>query len=128
MAKSTWGNIRVRQDLIDRMTKALHTPELQREGFTNIAQFTDSIIRKSLSAVEDKRFEHINMYEDHVKILDNHIGRHGRIISIYYKKGMDPICEYCENSVCIHIQYAWEIDSVRAILKQHGFKPPPAQL
>lgn len=125
MAKNTsWGNVRVRQDLIDRMTKALHTAELQREGFTNVAQLTDNIIRKALASLEDKRFEHINMYEDHVKILDNHIGRQGRIISVYYKENMDPICEYCEDSDCVHIQYAWEISAVRDILKQHGFKPP----
>lgn len=125
MAKNTsWGNVRVRQDLIDRMTKALHTAELQREGFTNVAQLTDNIIRKALASLESKRFEHINMYEDHVKILDNHIGRQGRIISVYYKENMDPICEYCEDSDCVHIQYAWEIGAVRDILKQHGFKPP----
>ena len=125
MAKNTsWGNVRVRQDLIDRMTKALHTAELQREGFTNVAQLTDNIIRKALASLEAKRFEHINMYEDHVKILDNHIGRQGRIISVYYKENMDPICEYCEDSDCVHIQYAWEIGAVRDILKQLGFKPP----
>ena len=125
MAKNTsWGNVRVRQDLIDRMTKALHTAELQREGFTNVAQLTDNIIRKALASLEAKRFEHINMYEDHVKILDNHIGRQGRIISVYYKENMDPICEYCEDSDCVHIQYAWEISAVRDILKQHGFKSP----
>ena len=123
-----WGNIRVRQDLIDRVVKCMNSAEGKRYGYTNISQYTDHVLRAALAELEDKRFEHVNMYEDHVKILDNHIGHQGRILSVYFSHGSNPVCDYCESDECVHVQYAWEIDGVREILKKHGFKPPLSRI
>ena len=80
-----WGSIRVRQDLIDRVAKALASEEAKRAGFTNISHYTDHVLREAVADLENKRFEHVNMYEDHIKILDNRIGRQGRILSVYFR-------------------------------------------
>lgn len=129
MKKPTdWGSVRVRQDLIDRMARALNTEHVRQEGFTNVAQFTDHVIREALATLENKRFQHINKYEDHVKILDNRIGKMGRIVSVYYREGLNPVCDYCEESACVHVQYAWELDDVRSALIERGLRPPPARL
>ncbi len=123
-----WGSIRVRQDLIDRVAKALHTEEAQRDGFTNVSQYTDHVLREAVSDLESKRFEHVNMYDDHVKILDNRVGRQGRILSVYFRRDTNPMCDYCEESDCVHVQYAWEIDGVRRMLEQHGLRPPSSRV
>ena len=122
-----WGSIRVRQDLIDRVAKALNTEEAKRDGFTNVSQYTDHVLREAVSELESKRFEHVNMYEDHVKILDNRAGRQGRILSVYFRREAGPMCDYCEESDCVHVQYAWEIDDVQRILEQHGLRPPSSK-
>lgn len=127
-ASGRWGSVRVRQDLIDRVAKALNTAEAKREGFTNISQYTDHVLREALAEMERQRFEHVNMYEDHVKVLDNHIGNQGRIVAIYFKHDIGPMCDYCEMPDCVHIQYAWEIGDVREVLERRGLKPPESRL
>lgn len=123
-----WGSIRVRQDLIDRVAKALASEEAKRAGFTNISHYTDHVLREAVADLENKRFEHVNMYEDHVKILDNRIGRQGRILSVYFRHDAEPVCDYCEESDCVHIQYAWEMGSVRKMLEMRGLRPPPSRI
>ena len=124
---SKWGNIRMRQDLIDRLSKILEVNEVKTDGFTNISQFVDHILRKTIEDME-KQMEHLNMYDDHVKIMDRKLGKLGRIVSVYFKKENSPWCDYCEEPDCIHVQYAWEIADVRKILKKHGFSPPPSRV
>ena len=124
---SRWGNIRIRQDLIDRLSKILELKEVKTDGFTNISQFTDYVLRKAIDDME-KQMEHLNMYDDHVKIIDRKLGKLGRIVSVYFKKGNKPWCDYCRESDCIHVQYAWEIADARKILEKYGFSPPPSRV
>ena len=58
--------------------------EAKKDGITNVAQFVDLALREKLEKFERRQFEHINMHEDHVKILDNKLGRTGRIVSVYF--------------------------------------------
>ena len=70
----------------------------------------------------------VQLVDDHVKIMDNKLGKLGRIVSVYFKKENSPWCDYCEEPDCIHVQYAWEIADVRKILEKYGFSPPPSRV
>ena len=124
--KTKWGNIRIRQELINRLSKILEIKAAKTDGFTNVSQFADHILRKTLEDME-KQMEHVNMYVDHVKIMDRKLGKLGRIVSVYFKKGGSSWCDYCDANDCIHIQYAWELSDVRKILEKEGLKPPASR-
>jgi len=115
---SKWGNIRIRQDLIDRVSKILEIEEIKKKGFTNISHFTDYSLRQAMQELEQTRFNNISTYDDHVKILDNKIGKLGMIISIHFKKNNNLWCDYCDETDCIHVQYVQEIPQVKSILEK----------
>ena len=121
-----WGSIRIRRDLIDRIAVILKTKEAKNRGYTNIAQFTDVALRNAVRDLE-RRFSHINMYEDHVKILDSQLDGKGRILSVYFKRDGKPYCDYCEETDCTHVQYAWELPEARKVLEGYGLQPPTSR-
>ena len=127
-AAENWVTTKVRRALHDEIGRALQTTEAKRNGLTNTAQFVDAAVRELLERCERERFSHINMHDDHVKILDNRLDRVGRIVSVYFRKGSESWCDYCEASGCVHVQYAWEIPKVKARLAGHGLNQPPSRL
>ena len=68
------------------------------------------------------------MYDDHVKIMDRELGKLGRIVSVYFKRDGKPYCDYCGETDCVHVQYAWELPEARNVLKGHGLQPPPSRV
>ena len=122
-----WGSIRIRRDLIDRIAVVLKMKEAKNRGYTNIAQFTDIVLRDAVRDLE-RHFSHINVYEDHVKILDSKLEGNGRILSVYFKREGLPYCDYCEETDCVHVQYAWELPEARKVLEGHGLQPPPSRV
>ncbi len=128
MVKSDWRTVNVKKSLLEQIEKILYSDEVKKEGITNMSQFIDSALKEKIEDIEQKRMNHLNMYDDHIKIMDNNLGKIGRIVSVYFKKGNKPWCDYCEESDCIHVQYAWEIADVRKILEKHRFSPPPSRV
>ena len=121
-----WGSIRIRRDLIDRIAVMLKTKEAKNRGYTNIAQFTDVALRNAVRDLE-RRFSHISMYGDHVKILDSKLEGNGRILTVYFKLEHLPYCDYCKETDCVHVQYAWELPEARAVLEGYGLQSPPSR-
>lgn len=64
-----------------------------------------------------ERFEHFNMFEDNVKIVDNVLDR---IATIYFKRNK-TFCDVCELEDCVHVDYALSIPKVVRILAEHDF-------
>ena len=126
--KENWTSTNIRVTLMDEIKKLLLTDIAKKEGLTNVSQFIDSAIHDFIEKLEQERMNHLNMYDDHVKIMDNKLGKLGRIVSVYFKKGNNPWCDYCEEPDCIHVQYAWEIADVRKILEKYRFSPPPSRV
>ena len=126
MGKEDWKTVNVKKSLLDEVERVRRTDEAKKAGITNAAQFVDLALREALEKFERRRFEHINMYEDHVKILDNKLGRAGRIVSVYFREAK-AWCEYCDEHMCVHIQYAWEIPDVREALSARKLTPPPSR-
>ena len=128
MVEKKWRTLNIRSTLLDEIEKILQSDEAKKEGLTNLSQFVDVAIRELLEKLEQESISHVNMYYDHVKIMDRKLGKLGRIVSVYFKKENNPWCDYCEESDCIHVQYAWEIADVRKVLKKYGFSPPPSRV
>ena len=126
MGKGDWKTVNVKKSLLDEVERVQRTDEAKKAGITNAAQFVDLALREALEKFERRRFEHINMYEDHVKILDNKLERAGRIVSVYFRDAK-AWCEYCDEHMCVHIQYAWEIPDVREVLSARKLAPPPSR-
>ena len=126
--KENWVTTKVRRTLEHEIEKALRSDEAKKEGLTNKAQFVDYAIRELLTRLEVERMNHLNMYDDHVKILDNRLGKLGRIVSVYFKREDKPWCDYCEETDCVHVQYAWELPEARKVLERHNLKPPPSRV
>ncbi|MCE2499038.1 MAG: hypothetical protein J4F28_08680 [Nitrosopumilaceae archaeon] len=127
MGKEDWKTVNVKKRLLDEVERIQRTDEAKKAGITNVAQFVDLALREKLEKFERRRFEHINMHEDHVKILDNKLERAGRIVSVYFRD-TKAWCEYCDEHMCVHIQYAWEIPDVREILSARKLAPPPSRV
>ena len=123
-----WRPVQLPKELVDEVEKMLQSDIVGKQGITSISQFISRAVSEGLSKLESERFKHMNMYDDHVKIIDNKLDKIGRIVSVYFKKGNRPWCDYCEEPDCIHVQYAWEIADVRKILEKYGFSPPPSKV
>ncbi len=123
-----WKSIKVREETYNEIEKTLKTKMAKEMGLTNLTQFANYSITQQIEKLKPKRLEHVNMYEDHVKIMDNKLGKVGRIISVYFKKRQNSWCDYCEENNCIHVQFAWEIPDVRSILLNNDLKPPPSRI
>ena len=119
-----WWPVKLRKELISRIEEFLETPEGKRTGYTNPAQVIDKAVRDMLTEYFAKRFEHINTFEDKVRILDNKIGKSGDIVTISFRGGKSGYCEHDQSDHCIHVKYAWQLDEVSKALKKHGLKPP----
>ena len=123
-----WNTIRVRESTYREIERALNCDEVKREGISNITQFATSAITKYLRELEWTRMSLISTYKDHTKIMDNKLGRIGRIVTVYFRKGEDAWCEFCDETDCIHIQYAWELPEVRKILRVRGLNLPQSRV
>jgi len=121
MGKENWTSANIRITLIDEIKKILETDIGRRKGLTNTNQFIDWAVKEKLEELEQTRFSNINTYDDHVKILDNRIGKLGQIVSVYFKKNNNMWCDYCDETNCVHIQYANEIPQVKSILEKPNY-------
>ena len=126
MGKEDWKTVNVKKAMMDEVERMLQTDAIRKEGITNMSQFVDLALREKIERLERKRFDHVNMYDDHVKILDNKLDRMGRIVSVYFRDAR-AWCDYCEEHMCVHIQYAWEIPDVREVLAARKIAPPPSR-
>ena len=128
MVKSDCRTVNVKKVFLEQIEKILQYEEVKKEGIINTSQFIDYALKEKLEKLAQKRMSHVNIYDDHVKIMDNHLDKIGRIVSVYFKKGKNSWCDYCESANCIHIQYAWKIPSVRSVLEELGLKQPRSRI
>ena len=118
-----WANVRISLDLAEEVKKFVESKLGRSLRYNSQADFVAQAVREALERVRERRprFNHVNMYEDHVKILDRELERHGRIVSVYFKIDGRPYCEY-EKNECVHVDYAWEIPEVARVLDPKGIR------
>lgn len=124
MAKNkSFESISLPKDLVELVDKAIKETEV---GYGSRAELIKEAVREKLRQLgyaykPRPRLEHINTYENHVKILDNELGR---VASVYFKVDHESYCDVCDAKGCIHLDYAWTIPDVAKVLRAHGFKSP----
>ena len=126
--RSDWKTVNVKKTLLEKIEGMLHRGKLKNEGVTNTSQFIDIALKEKIEKLEEKNMSQVNLHGDHVRIMDNRLGKVGRIVSVYYRRGDSSWCDYCEESDCIHVQFAWELPDVKMILEGFGMKPPPSRV
>ena len=122
-----WETVKIPKSLLEQIEKIINSEYGVKIGLRNKNQFVTDAVKKLVQEYSE-RFNHLNMYDDHVKIIDNKLGKLGRIVSVYFKKEGRPWCDYCRESDCIHVQYTWEIADVRKVLEKYRFSPPPSRV
>ncbi|MCS7116538.1 MAG: hypothetical protein NZ896_03610 [Nitrososphaerales archaeon] len=91
---------------------------LGEPGPKSFVRFMTDKLRE-LKKLEEKRkprFEHFNVYEDHVTIRDNEAKR---LIDVYVRnQGIRKIlwCEFCKSQECVHVGYAWSLPYIQKVL------------
>ena len=118
----------MRKELMRKLDEVLKLDDVRTNGFNNASQFADHILRKAIYEIESDQMvlEHQNMSADHVKIREKRPDKTMRIVSVYFKSDeLHGRCGDCDKVDCRHIDYLWDIEKIRKILKKKGIKPPP---
>ncbi len=106
MKDTKWGNVRIRQELIDRVSKFLESGYARKLGYTNISQLVDDLVRTKL-----RRFEFSNLGISRVSDseFDIYDGRKGDVKKGKLKiKKNQFVCSICKSNKCIHLKLLWD--------------------
>ena len=121
--KGKWSNVRVRKSIIEQINQFLKSKEADKLGILNTADFVNLAIRKSIEEINLGRFEHFNLQDNIIRVLDKEIGQRGDIIEIFHKNNLLR-CSYCEKIDCVHVKFLWTDTSLVKEFKRLGIKEP----
>lgn len=126
---SKHATVRIPKDLLTAIEKFLETKEAKEMGYIYITDIVTEAVREFLKTkgyYPLPRFEHFNLDENGVKILDRTDPQRKFYVQIYFKPtGM--YCEYCNTDKCPHIKFALEQPDIQQIIRkkrQEGWKLP----
>jgi len=95
-------------------------------GYSSVSDFCRDAVRRRLDEIKkeegDKRFAHINVYDDHVTIADRD---QVKFVNVYFKESGKPFCDLDETTDCDHVKYALHLPEVREAYKRKGLLLPP---
>lgn len=124
--RPNWAKVNIPKPMSDLIEKYLETEIAKQRGLKNKSDVATEgikmLLEKDSMYTQRPRFQHFNMYENHIKVIDNEIGR---IASVYFKD-RTIFCDICDASECIHIDFALTLSDVIKILEEKGF-PLPTQ-
>ncbi len=120
-ARPNWDKVNVPKQMSELVEKYLQTEIAKQRGLKNKSDVATEGIKMLLERdgmyTQRPRFQHLNMYEDHVKVIDNDMGR---IASVYFKH-RKIFCDICDATECIHIDFTLTIPEVVKTLEEKGF-------
>ena len=121
-ARPEWDKVNLTRAMINLIEKYLETDLAKQRGLKNRSDVASEGVKLVLERdgmyARRSRLEHLNMYEDHVKVVDNEIDR---IASVYFK-GDGVFCDFCETDSCIHTDFAYSIPKVVNALESRGHR------
>ena len=127
-ARPNWDKVNVPAAMSDLIDQYLQTDIAKQRGLKSKSDVATEGVKMLLERdgmyTRRPRFQHLNMYEDHVKVIDNEMGR---IASVYFRHEK-IYCDICDANECIHADFALTIPKVVKILEEKGFplpKPKP---
>lgn len=127
MSANNWISAQVRRPLLNEVREFLKTDSAKRAGLTNSTQFIDVALKDLLERLKPESMMVGGMHDDRIELKDWDAEKQMVQLSVYFDRDGGPLCTYCKESVCIHVQYAWEVPEARAILEKHGSRPPPSR-
>ena len=114
MPKGRFRGVSLQKEIIDAVEKYLKSnPDAP---YRSVAEFISEAVRRRLEELEKipPRFEHFNLGEHGVRIIDREINW---IVDVYFKpEGI--WCDYCQTDNCPHIKYALSIPEIRQIVEK----------
>lgn len=117
-----WDKVNVPSAMIELIERYLETDLAKQRGLKNRSDVATEGVKLVLERDgmygRRSRLEHLNMYNDHVKVIDNEMDR---IASVYFKEN-GVFCDLCEDSVCIHTDFSYSIPEVIKALDARGYK------
>ena len=122
MPPRKWKSVSIPEDILTRIKEIIKNyPEL---GYRSVSDFIIAAIKAHPDyklADELTRFEHFNVYENHVTIWDKKLNR---LVDVYFSEIKPPyvMCSLCERSDCEHVKFALSIPKVVEALTKRGWK------
>lgn len=117
MPRKGWASVSLTVEMLDEIDRFLSSEKGKKLGFHSRA---DIITRAVTDLIEkyQPRFEHLNMMDDNVKIVDFTMNL---IATVYFKNGGEVYCDLCESQDCEHIDYALAQPDVQEELEKHDW-------
>ena len=113
-----YSAVSLKKELLNEIDKFVESKKGKNRGYRSRADFVDKAIRERLRQ-ENPRFEHVNMMDDNIKIVDF---TNNRIASVYFKEEGLVYCDICDADECEHIDFALDQEDVQKNLEKHGWK------
>jgi len=116
-----YRKISIKKELADKIEEfIISNPGF---GYRSLAEFFEDAARKRAEAlgiltISKPRFEHYNLYEDHVTIMDN---KENRLVDVYFRNN-HAYCEYCRSFKCEHIKFIISLDDIMEKLRKFGWR------
>jgi len=121
MSEKGWIYVGIPEEITRILDKIV---ESRKHGFRSRADIVLEGTKHLLTELGEypakPRFEHYNIYEDHITIIDNDASKGREWIDIYFRADR-PYCERCEETNCEHIKAILEMPDVIKELKEHGW-------
>jgi hypothetical protein len=64
------------------------------------------------------RFQHFNIYQDHVTVFDTNLGR---LVDVY-RRGKKLVCELDREEDCDHIQFCYTLPEIQKLVQKGELK------
>ena len=109
MSANNWISAQVRRPLLNEVREFLKTDSAKRAGLTNSTQFIDVALKDLLERLKPESMMVGGMHDDRIELKDWDAEKQMVQLSVYFDRDGGPFCTYCKESVCIHVQYAWEV-------------------
>ena len=119
--KYNFANVKIKDNLAKQIDEFIESETAKRDGFRSRADFVTKAALKLLEEYRP-RFEHLNMVDDNVKVVDFAMNC---IATIYFKNGGTVYCDVCEGDACEHIDYALDQPDVKKALEHSDWVRRP---
>ena len=117
MPREDFLTVSLRKEVIKHIDEFLESQKTNA-NINSRAALINAAIQEYLKS-HKSIFEHINMMDDNVKIVDF---TNNRIATIYFKNPSGVFCDLCDADDCEHIDFALAQEDVQKDLEKHGWK------
>ena len=116
--KDGYSTVRLKDELVKKIDDMVETDIAKEHGITSRADFVTQAVLKALDNFKP-RFEHQNMIEGTVRIIDYQMRR---TAELDFRENGSIYCNVCRALDCEHIRYALEQTDIQKALKEREWK------